>query len=180
MPSDLPQRLVAAGFTAEPQEALLAAEIAALDLGDAAPPGVEVREVAGADGAADLVAVHDEVFGEDHAALREVLLAALEREPVPVVGLVAYAGATPVAAARVEFNAGTEFASLWGGGTLPEWRSRGVFRALVARRARMAAARGFRYLQVDAMPMSRPILRRLGFVELATTTPYVHPGSPPR
>jgi tRNA (Thr-GGU) A37 N-methylase len=27
-------------------------------------------------------------------------------------------------------------------------------------------------LQVDAMPTSQPILARLGFVELATTTPY--------
>jgi hypothetical protein len=36
----------------------------------------------------------------------------------------------------------------------------------------LAAARGFRYLQVDASPDSRPILRRLGFAELATTTPF--------
>jgi hypothetical protein len=26
------------------------------------------------------------------------------------------------------------------------------------------------------MPDSRPILQRLGFVELATTTPFTHPG----
>ena len=42
---------------------------------------------------------------------------------------------TPISAARVEFHAGTDFASLWGGGTLPAWRRRGVFRALVAYRA---------------------------------------------
>jgi hypothetical protein len=46
----------------------------------------------------------------------------------------------------------------------------------VAHRARLAAERGYRYLQVDAMPDSRPILRRLGFTELATTTPFTHPG----
>ncbi len=51
-----------------------------------------------------------------------------------------------------------------------------MFRAVVAYRARLAAARGFRYLQVDALPTSRPILERLGFVELATTTPFMHPG----
>jgi hypothetical protein len=50
-----------------------------------------------------------------------------------------------------------------------------VFRALVAHRAALAAAAGFRYLQVDATADSRPILRRLGFVELSTTTPFVHP-----
>ena len=47
---------------------------------------------------------------------------------------------------------------------------------MVAYRAALAAARGFRYLQVDAMPDSRPILKRLGFAELATTTPFMHPG----
>jgi len=36
----------------------------------------------------------------------------------------------------------------------------------------LAAERGFRYLQVDALPASRAILKRLGFVELATTTPF--------
>jgi GNAT superfamily N-acetyltransferase len=67
--------------------------------------------------------------------------------------------------------------TLWGGGTLPGWRGRGVFRALVAHRAALASARGFRYLQVDASPASRPIFRRLGFVELATTTPFTHLGA---
>lgn len=78
----------------------------------------------------------------------------------------------------MEFHAGTEFASLWGGGTVRAWRGRGIFRSLVAYRAAEASARGFRYLQVDASPESRPILNRLGFVELATTTPFIHPGRP--
>jgi GNAT superfamily N-acetyltransferase len=89
------------------------------------------------------------------------------------------AGHTPIAAGRVEFHAGTHFASLWGGGTLPAWRGRGAFRSLVAHRAALASARGFRYLQVDASPESRPILQRLGFIELAATTPFVHSGSSP-
>ena len=98
-------------------------------------------------------------------------------EPRAVAAVVALAGRTPISAGRVEFHDGTDFASLWGGGTLPAWRGRGVFRSLVAHRAALAAARGFRYLQVDASPDSRPILKRLGFVELATTTPFIHPGS---
>jgi hypothetical protein len=35
----------------------------------------------------------------------------------------------------------------------------------------------FRYLHVDASPDSRPILHRLGFAELAETTPYRYPGA---
>jgi len=45
--------------------------------------------------------------------------------------------------------------------------------AVIAYRARLAAARGYRYLYVDASPDSRPILARLGFSRLARTTPYV-------
>ncbi len=176
-PADLPQRLLAAGFVPEPAEAVLVAEIAGLALDTPPPVGVELRPVIDAAGVAALVSLHDEVFGEDHAGVGRALLAGLAREPETVAGVVACAGDVPIAAARVEFHAGTEFASLWGGGTVPAWRRRGVFRAVVAHRARLAAERGYRYLQVDALPTSRPILERLGFVELATTTPFMYPGA---
>ncbi len=175
-PADLPERLLAAGFTREPAEALLVAEIADLTLDVPPPAGVELRAVAGRQDVDALVSVHDVVFGEDHSAVGRALLADLARRPNRAAAVVAWAGEAPIAAGRVEFHSGTDFASLWGGGTLPAWRGRGVFRALVAHRAALASARGFCYLQVDASPDSRPILERLGFVELATTTPFTHPG----
>jgi len=175
-PPDLPDRLLAAGFTREPAEALLVAEIADLTLDVPPPPGVELRAVVSRQDVDALVLVHDEVFGEDHSALGRTLLADLGHKPSRAAAVLASAGQTPIAAGRVEFHAGTDFASLWGGGTLPAWRGRGVFRSLVAHRAALASARGFRYLQVDASPDSRPILQRLGFVEVATTTPFMHPG----
>jgi GNAT superfamily N-acetyltransferase len=175
-PADLPTRLTAAGLTPEPSETLLVAEIADLRLDPTPPDGVELVPVVDRAGADALVAVHDEVFGGHHAAVGDLVLTGLDRDPATLTAVVAMAGRTPVSAARVEFHHGTEFASLWGGGTLPEWRGRGVFRALVAYRAALAADRGFRYLQVDATSDSLPILRRLGFVDLATTTPFVHPG----
>jgi GNAT superfamily N-acetyltransferase len=177
-PADLARRLLAAGFTDEPAEALMVAEIAELALDVPPPAGVHLRPVTDPLGVDALVRVHDEVFGEDHSALRRELLFRLARRPPTLAAVVAVAGDIPICAGRVEFHAGTEFASLWGGGTLRAWRGRGVFRSLVAYRAALAAARGFRYLQVDASPESRPILTRLGFVELATTTPFIHPGTP--
>jgi GNAT superfamily N-acetyltransferase len=92
-----------------------------------------------------------------------------------VAPVLALAGDEAVCAARVDFHIGTEFASLWGGGTLPEWRGRGIYRALVSHRAKLAAGRGYRYLRTDALPTSRPILERLGFVRLTTTVPYTRP-----
>jgi GNAT superfamily N-acetyltransferase len=84
------------------------------------------------------------------------------------------AGDEPLCAARLELHPGTGFARLWGGGTVPAWRGRGLYRALVAHRARVAAEHGYAYLQVDASAQSRPVLQRLGFAVLSTTTPYTY------
>jgi ribosomal protein S18 acetylase RimI-like enzyme len=176
LPPDLPDRLLAAGFTRQDPETLLVAEISALPRDVAPPEGVRLRTVRTARDIEAYVSVHDAVFGGDHRAVGVALRAGLARHPAMVAAVLAVAGGTPVAAGRLELHAGTDFASLWGGGTLPAWRGRGVFRALVAHRAAVASAEGFRYLQVDATPASRPILERLGFVELATTTPFTHPG----
>ena len=80
---------------------------------------------------------------------------------------------TVVCAAWVNFHDGTDFASLWGGSTLEAYRGRGIYKALVSRRADEAAERGFRFLQVDASPDSRPILERLGLRTLTSTTPWI-------
>lgn len=171
-PADLSERLLSAGFLADPPESVMVADIADLDLSTAPPDGVDLVAVTTAEDVDALVRVHDDVFGGDHRAVGQEVAAALGAAEPAVVALLARAGDTMVAAGRVEFHDGTDFASIWGGGTLTGWRGRGVFRDLVARRAAMASDRGFRYLQVDAMPTSQPILERLGFVELAITTPY--------
>ena len=123
-------------------------------------------------GVASLIDVHQRVFGADLARLRRSLLSQLAQAPGRMAMVLAMAGDQPVSPARIEFLPGADFASLWGGGTLPGWRGRGIYRALVAYRARLAAARGYRYLTVDASADSQPILGRLGFRCLARTTPY--------
>jgi GNAT superfamily N-acetyltransferase len=52
---------------------------------------------------------------------------------------------------------------LGGALTLPEFRGRGAYRALVRRRWEEAAARGRDVLVTQSEPMSQPILLRLGF-----------------
>ena len=175
-PADLPERLVAAGLTAEPAETLMVAEIADLAVAVPPPSGVELRPVVDQRGIEAFVRLHTDVFGGDHSAIGRTLSASLTQEHPSDLAVIAWFGRTPVGAGRVELQSGTDFASIWGGGTLREWRGRGVFRSVVAYRAVLASDRGLRYLQVDASLDSRPILRRLGFVELATTTPFVHPG----
>ncbi|WP_329344212.1 GNAT family N-acetyltransferase [Streptomyces sp. NBC_01352] len=174
LPMDLGPRLRAAGFTPEPEETLMIAEVADLTLDAEPPEGIRFLPATDAAGV-DLVAeVHEKAFGTDSSRLRHQLLARLTDDPDTVVAVVALAGDTPVSAARMELVPGTRFAGLWGGGTVEAWRGRGIYRALVAQRARAAVDRGYRYLQVDASSQSRPILERLGFAPLSTTTPYVY------
>ncbi|MEV7130247.1 GNAT family N-acetyltransferase [Streptomyces sp. NPDC093260] len=173
-PADLAQRLLAAGFVPEPDETLMVADIADLDLDAGAPEGIRFRTVADAADVELLVAVHERAFGTDGSRLRHRVLAQLTDAPDTLVAVLALAGDEPVSAARMELPPGTGFAGLWGGGTVAGWRGRGVYRALVAHRARIAADRGYRHLHVDASAQSRPILERLGFAALTTTTPYVY------
>ncbi|MFD3615273.1 GNAT family N-acetyltransferase [Streptomyces sp. NPDC058676] len=174
LPMDLGARLATARFTPEPEETLMIAEVADLTLDAEAPEGIRFLPATDRAGV-DLVAeVHEKAFGTDSSRLRHQLLARLTDDPDTVVAVVALDGDTPVSAARMELVPGTRFAGLWGGGTVEAWRGRGIYRALVAQRARAAVDRGYRYLQVDATSQSRPILERLGFHPLTTTTPYVY------
>ena len=177
LPLDLPQRLRAAGFEPEEQETVVIGPVDALVGEPALPDGVSLREV---DARADIdriAAMEGEVWGEDHTDLAEFLEGEVQADPDSIVIVVAEADARVVCAAWVRFPEATELATLWGGATLAAWRGRGIYRATVTYRANLAAARRYRYLEVDASDDSRPILERLGFVAVTTTTPYVW--SPP-
>ncbi|MYW66940.1 GNAT family N-acetyltransferase [Streptomyces sp. SID8379] len=177
LPADLPARLVAAGFVAEDPETLLVAETARLPLDSAPPVGIRLLPVTEEAHIALMEDVHERAFDNDRTVIGHQVRQQLAHDPGTVPAVIALHGDEPVSAARLELNPGTDFASLWGGGTVPEWRGRGIYRALVAFRARIAAERGFSYVQVDATEYSRPILQRLGFEALGTTTPYVLPAA---
>jgi ribosomal protein S18 acetylase RimI-like enzyme len=177
-PMDLPQRLEKAGLVAGDDESLIVGEVEGvveLCAGVTVADGVTLRHVRLDDLDTDfagIVALNQKVWGEDLSWLMVELRKELEHSPDDLRIHVAEVAGEIVCAAWARFHAGTEFASLWGGSTLPEWRRKGIYRALVGRRAVQARDRGFRYLQVDASPDSRPILERLGLTVLTGTTPY--------
>ncbi|MEU8778985.1 GNAT family N-acetyltransferase [Streptomyces sp. NPDC048606] len=173
-PADLGDRLRAAGFVPEAPETLLVArteDLAALSVEP--PEGITLRVVRDEAGVDLMMDVHHRAFGTERPRIREQMLTLLRDEPGTIEAVVAMAGDEPVSAARMEMRPGSAFAGLWGGGTDPRWRGRGIYRLLVAHRARVAAERGIPYLQVDASDDSRPILERLGFGVLGVTVPYV-------
>ncbi|HVK26377.1 MAG TPA: GNAT family N-acetyltransferase [Actinokineospora sp.] len=167
-PADLADRLLAAGLVADELEAVMVAEAA--EVPDFGPPaGVDIIDATTPEGIVKATDLHERVFGKDMGRLRAQLLAAA---PGTLDVVLAVADGEVVCAARTDYYPGTDFAGLWGGGTLEEWRGKGVYKAVVSHRARRAQARGVRYLQVDALPTSEPILRRAGFSKLTTTRPF--------
>jgi GNAT superfamily N-acetyltransferase len=172
-PADLPERLRAAGFVPEEQETVVIAPVAEVAAEPRLPDGVSIREVSERRDLDRIVALEQAVWGHHETWLATELEKELAADPEALAIFVAEAGDVVVCAGWVRFGRGSEFATLWGGSTLAEWRRRGIYRALVARRASLAAERGYRYLEVDASDDSRPILERLGFVPVTTTTPYV-------
>jgi GNAT superfamily N-acetyltransferase len=154
---ELRERLLAAGLVPEDEETVVVAETASIP---PPPADVELREETDV-----FLELAERVFGRGQGSSL----------PDSAVAVVAYVDGEPVSGGRVDLEEGVEFAGLFGGVTLPEYRGRGLYRATVARRAELARERGYRWLYVDALPTSRPILERNGFVAMTTTTPFVFP-----
>jgi len=173
-PANLKERLARRGFTVGPGEAVVVCDLADLgawvEEGDAAP-GHVVRRVETAAQLADFRRVAEAAFGKDYTFTTTQLAAEIAAASTDHRGYVAYAGDEPVSIGRLYTHRHSAFGGLYGGGTVAAFRGRGFYRAVVAARARDARASGARYLVVDALPTSRPILERLGFERVTETWP---------
>lgn len=169
----LEHALVAAGFhEGEPESVMVgAAEALALDVG--LPPEVTIRRATSAADVRACLHALERAFGQatpEHAA--DDLVSRVEGgDPLMEMWMAETAGTT-IGSGRLEVVADTDFAGIWGGGMVPEWRGRGIYRAITAARARSALAAGRRWIQSDSTDMSRPILERSGLVRITETTPW--------
>ncbi|BBC33034.1 hypothetical protein SGFS_043280 [Streptomyces graminofaciens] len=177
-PTELTGRLLAAGFVAEEPETVVVGIVEDLTVRQSVlPDGVTVRQVTAETDMRRIAALESAVWEQDLHWLADDLIGRIAAAPDGIAVFVAEADGEVVSAAWIIFREASEFASLYGGSTLTAWRGRGIYRALVAARAELAAAREVPYLHVDASADSHPVLRGLGFRAVTTTTPYVW--SPP-
>ncbi|MEU4605808.1 GNAT family N-acetyltransferase [Kribbella sp. NPDC023972] len=174
-PADLPDRLRAAGFEPEEQETVLVAESADIVerlRGRESVDGVAIRRTGETVDFERIAAMESIVWNDDWSWLADELV---RHQATGLTDIyIAEAAGQVVSAAWAVYKQGTDFTGLWGGSTLAEWRGKGIYKALVAIRAARAEELGYKYLQVDASDDSSPILQRLGFVPVTTTTPWVH------
>ncbi|MEU4192476.1 GNAT family N-acetyltransferase [Kribbella sp. NPDC026611] len=173
LPADLPERLTRAGLVPDEEECLLIGDVAELTSEVVVPDGIRLREITARADLERMQAMEEEVWGYSHAWLPDALSAAITDDDPAVVVVAETDDGRIVCGSWIRFHTGTEFGSLWGGSTLPEYRGQGIYRAHVAYRRNLAVERGYRYLQVDASPDSRGILARLGLRPVSVTVPYI-------
>ncbi len=170
-PSDLKERLASYGFEIEEAEAIMV-----LDLEHAPailwqPVHHDVQRIISPEKLSDVLGIEQQVWNEDFSGLGQFLSDALSNYPDQMSVYVAYVHDRPASAAWIYFREHSQFASLWGGSTLSDFRKQALYTALLAVRAQEARARQVRYLVVDASPMSRPILEKFGFEMIAYSYP---------
>ena len=173
-PPELPQRLLAHGFTTEEElDSIMVAEMPAL------PPEYwtidvsPVSRITTPEGVDAIVRMELEVWQEEVSGFAPGMKYDLEQHPDRLSVFAVWDGGRVVSAAWTHYLVPTSFATFWGGSTLKEYRKRGYYTALLAVRAREARERGYKFLQVDASPESRPILQKHGFRCVTLSTPYV-------
>jgi GNAT superfamily N-acetyltransferase len=172
-PPDLRQRLARRGFEIGEDEAILFFDLKSLPERLRLPVQADVRRLEPGEPLEDILTIENEVWSTDHSRLVQRLKRTQDEHAELISLYVAYAGGEPAAAGWIEFYPGKPVAGLWGGSTRVAFRGSGLYKALLARRAQEALQRGVLYLTVDASPMSRPILERLGFQMVAISNPCI-------
>jgi len=170
-PADLLERLRRQGFIVGPKEAVVVLDLRHAPAWIDEPPGCEVVRVRTAEQVGLFRDAAAEIFGKDYGVTAGQLERAIAAGSRQHVGYLAMIDGAAASVGRLYTHPDSAFGGLYGGGTRTPFRGRGLYRALVAARARDAREWGAKYLIVDALPTSRPILERLGFERVTNTWP---------
>lgn len=170
-PADLRQRLLLHGFEVDDPSTLMVLDLQHVSVRFSDMKITDhIQLITDEEGIEGIVQVEEEVYQSSRARLRQRLLHLHHTRPEMLSLYGAVIDQRVVSAAWIIYYGNSQFASLLGGATLPEFRSRGYYTALLALRAHEALERGVRFLVVDASPMSEPVLAKHGFQSLGQTT----------
>lgn len=179
-PPNLKERLRAHGFQPDEAEALLVMDLAKAPPVFLEPITADVRRVTQPEQIRDVVTIQESVWGGKFDWLEDQLINSLQTQPDYWSIYIAYVDNVPACAAWSYFPKNSQFAGLWGGSTIEEYRQMGLYTAVAAVRIQEARQRGYDYITVDASEMSRPVLEKRGFQFLTYTYPYTWSADPNR
>ena len=130
------------------------------------PVNVDIRRITSTDGLQDVIYVLDQVWGGHNTWVNGRLGMHL---PVPgyLSVYVAYVEEKPASVAWTYFPRG-QFATLFAGSTITDYRNQGLYTSLLATRVQEIRERGYHFAVVETGDMSRPIVAKHGFQHLTT------------
>jgi len=166
-PPELKERLKSHGFIIEEAEAIMVLDLEKSPEIMWQPIRHNVQQIMDPQKLVDVQSIEQQVWGGDDSFYLEFLGYALRNYPEQMNVYVAYMNEQPVSAAWIYFPKHSQFASLWGGSTVSGFRKQRLYTALLAIRSQEAKSRQVKFLTVDASPMSRPILEKIGFEMIA-------------
>jgi len=168
----LQEKLVSRGFVYDDDDP---GQIMILDVNHVspellAPVKKDVRQIHTSDGLKDVVFVLDQVYKNDNKWVYDRLGGHLNIHRYLSI-YVAYVDDQPAAVAWTYFPKG-QFAMLFAGSTISEFRKQGLYTSLLAKRLQEIRERAYRIAVVEAGSMSRPIVAKHGFQYLTTLYDY--------
>jgi len=134
------------------------------------PVTADIRRIETLDGLKDVVHVLNHVYNNDNTWVFDRLGGHLEISGYLSI-YIAYVDGQPAAVAWTYFPQG-QFALLFAGSTIAEYRNRGLYTSLLTKRLQEIRERGYQIAVVDASSMSRPIVTIHGFQYLTTLYDY--------
>ena len=135
----------------------------------------DIRRIDTPTGLKDIIYVLDKVWGGHNTWVNNRLGAHLQI-PGYLSVYAAYVDNQPASIAWTYFPQG-QFATLFAGSTIPEYRKQGLYTSLLERRITEIRERGYRYAVVEAGAMSKPIVAKHGFQHLTTVYDYEWKGN---
>jgi GNAT superfamily N-acetyltransferase len=173
-PTDLGQRLLAAGLSDAGELIGMAADLASVDEDGSAPPGFTIERVRDLRTLKRWVGVLGAGFGYPAEVERSFFtaLSALELDArSPLIHYLGFVAGEPVASASAFLGAGV--VGIYSVATLFEWRRQGIGAAMTLAPLRAARSAGYQMGILQAEPAGLGVYRRLGFREYCTLHPYL-------
>ncbi len=172
----LKDKLASHGFVGDDDPA----DVMVLDIKNAPaslfqPMQADIRRISSLDGLKDIIHVLDKVWGGHNTWVNERLGMHLS-VPGYLSVYAAYVGNQPASIAWTYFPRG-QFATLFAGSTIAEYRKQGLYTSLLSTRLKEIRERGYRYAVVETGAMSKPIVAKYGFQHLTTVYDYEWKGN---
>lgn len=173
-PDNLGSLLGEYGFTSDKHEVLMVCPVRARAAPESRSGSWEIKRIETEQAVRDVLSVQQQVYGGNFEWLAAQLATRLATKPEQISIYGAYIEGRPVGTGWTCFYSGSKFPELNGGAVLQEFRGRGIYKALYGKRLAEAASRGYERITVDASPMSRPILEKIWFRYICSTTPMCY------